>query len=226
MSWNESIAPVFAVLAKDFLSEWRTRYAISTIFLFILTTVTIIIIGTASEELTGGIKSGLLWIVMFFGEMTGLSKSFVSEEERGTGLFLRTAVSSTAVYFGKLCFNIALSFVLNLFAVGIFSLFVGLPYSTSISCFGVSVLLGSLGLGTASTIISAIIAKANSKNAVFPVLSFPLLLPLIYCGIESTRLAFDGDFFSESADLLTAMLCYSGAVASFAFILFHYVWND
>ena len=226
MTIGDRLKPIFAVLAKDVLSEWRTRYAVSTILLFILTTITMIIIGTIGETLTPAVKAGLLWIIMFFGAMTGLSKSFVSEEERSTSLFLRTAVSSSAVFAGKLIFNVLMSILLNLFAVPMFFLFLDPPAGIDYGVFSASILLGSAGIGAASTIISAIIAKAGTKNAIFPVLSFPLLLPLIYCGIASTGLAFAGTGFSESSEYLVVMFAYSGAVAAFSFILFDYVWND
>lgn len=226
MTAREQIMPLFAVFAKDAISEWRTRYALSTILLFILTTVSMIIIAIAGESVNPGLKSGFLWIVMFFGAMTGLSKSFISEEERGTALFLRTSVHWAAVYWGKLAFNSLLSLVLNIFAVMIFALFVGVPDGTSFPAFASSILLGSIGLATASNITSAIIAKANTKNAVFPVVSFPILLPLAFCGIETTRSSFEGFGIGESQDLLLVMLCYSGAIAFISHILFHFVWNE
>jgi heme exporter protein B len=183
-----------------------------------------IIIATAGELLTNGIRSGLLWIVMFFAAMTGLSKSFVSEEERSTSLFLRVSVPGYAVYFGKLFFNMILALILNFFSVAVFFLFTSgqMPHQPDV--FLLSVLLGSLGVAAASTIISAIIAKANTKNAIFPVLSFPLLLPLIYCGIESTRLAFDS--VEPATDFLVVMFAYAGAVSAFSFILFEHVWVE
>ncbi len=95
-----------AVLKKELLSEFRTRYAISAILLFVLTTITMVVFATSGDVLSPEVAAGVLWIVMFFGAMTGLSKSFVSEEERGTSLYLKLVADSGAIYFGKLVFNI------------------------------------------------------------------------------------------------------------------------
>jgi heme exporter protein B len=92
--------------------------------------------------------------------------------------------------------------------------------------FFISIVLGSIGLASATTIISAIIAKANSRNALFPALSFPALLPLIIIGIESTVMSFDGDPFSKIAGNYQLMLAYSGAMITVSFLLFELVWHD
>jgi heme exporter protein B len=40
-----------------------------------------------------------LWVVIFFGAMSGLSRTFVTEEERGTAMTLQLLASPSAVYF-------------------------------------------------------------------------------------------------------------------------------
>ena len=42
--------------------------------------------------------------------MSGLSRTFVSEEDRGTVIFLQLATRPSVVYFGKLLFNLEFNF--------------------------------------------------------------------------------------------------------------------
>src|SRR5690606_6066020 len=116
----------------------------------------------------------------------GLSKTFVSEEERGTSLYLKLIAGSASIYFGKLIFNILLRIALNLAAVILFFMFVGNIELKSPLVFIFSIFMVSIAIAAATTIISALIAKANSKNALFPVLSFPIILPVIILGIQTT----------------------------------------
>ncbi len=219
------INQIFAVMMKDLRSEFRTRYAISSISLFVLVTITMIVFSFRGERIGASEASGLLWITFFFGSMMGLSKSFVSEEERQTTLFLKLCLPSSAIYFGKLLFNILLAVSINLLASLLFYLFIGYPVNDPIG-FLLIVLLGGFGIGSCSTIISAIISKANSRGAIFPILSFPVLLPLIIIGIEATSASMSS---SENTSLLNnsaLLISYTGVVIPISFILFDFVWED
>ncbi len=216
----------YAVLKKELMSEFRTRYAISAILLFVLTTITMIVFATSGAVLTSDVAAGVLWIVMFFGAMTGLSKSFVSEEERGTSLYLKLVAGSSAIYFGKLAFNIILSISLNAVAVVLFFMFIGNIKLASPEIFVFSILMGSIAIAASTTIISALIAKANSKNALFPVLSFPIILPVIVLGIQTTVLSFEGADFEKARSDFQLLFSYSGLMVLASYYLFDYVWKE
>jgi heme exporter protein B len=221
----QTLHQIIAVMMKDLRSEFRTRYAISAISLFVLVTITMIVFSFRGESIDSAQASGLLWVTFFFGSMMGLSKAFVSEEERQTSLFLKICLPGIAVYFGKLLFNIILAISINILASILFYLFIGFSVS-DISLLILVIFLGGLGIGSSSTIISAIISKADSKGAIFPILSFPVLLPLIILGIETTKMAISGSFFSDAANNLILLLSYSGILIPISFILFDFVWED
>lgn len=221
-----TLTKVIAVFEKDVRSELRSRYAISAVLLFILTTITILLIGTKGETIEPGLAAGLLWVIMFFSSMMGLSRVFISEEERGTSFLLHLSVSSGSIYFGKLIYNILLSLLLNTVAVLLFFLFIT---NMPIELFGIFVLshiFGSIGIAAASTITSAIISKANTKGALFPVLSFPIILPLIFVGIEATRISLNGINSDRAANDIQLMIAYCGIIISLSYILFDLVWKD
>ncbi len=215
-----------AVLKKEVLSEFRTRYAISAVLLFVLTTITMIVFSTAGDNISPTVAAGILWIVMFFAAMTGLSKTFVSEEERNTSLYLKLISNSSAIYFGKLGFNIILSISLNIVAVLLFFMFMGNIEVRSIDIFFLSIFLGSIAIAASTTIISALIAKANSKNALFPVLSFPIMLPVIILGIQTTIASFDGTIFEKVRGDFQMLFAYSGLMCLASYYLFDFVWKE
>ena len=220
------IKGIAAVLHKDLKSEFKTRYSVSTLLLFVLTAITMIAFSLAGIESSPELSAGLLWIVMFFGAMTGLAKIFISEEERETYLLLKICCQPLEVFFGKLIFNVLLSCLLSAVACCLFLLFAPAAEVNNISAFIITIFLGALGLASASTIISAMIAKASAKGSLFPVLSFPILLPLIITGIEATSMAFTGKSFEEIRGNLQIMLAYCGAIISLSSILFDFIWKD
>ncbi|MFC2129823.1 heme exporter protein CcmB [Bacteroidota bacterium] len=221
-----NIIRIKAVFLKDLKSEFRTRYGISAISLFILTSITMLVFSTGQEKMTAALHSGLLWVIMFFSSMTGLSKGFVREEERQTSLLLKIASRPGAIYFGKLFYNILFSITLNLLAVILFLLFFGSIAIEAPFAFVIIILLGSLGIGSATTIISAIISKAGIKNSLFTVLSFPILLPLIMVVIEGTTMSFEGVEISQLTNSFQILLAYSGVLIPVSYIVFDMIWED
>ena len=224
--FKANIIRIRAVFLKDLKTEFRTRYGISAISLFILTSITMLVLSTGQEKMTEALYSGLLWVIMFFSSMTGLSKGFVGEEERKTSLLLKIASKSGAIYFGKLLYNILFSLSLNLLAVMLFLLFFDNIAIESPFPFFIIIMLGSFGIGSATTIISAIISKAGIKNSLFTALSFPVLLPLIIVGIEGTTMSFEGVEINELTSIFQILLAYSGVLIPVSYILFAMIWEE
>jgi len=172
------------------------------------------------------ILSGMFWVVVFFTAMSGLSRIFVSEEERGTTMTLQLVASPSVVYFGKLIFNSCLTLLLSsavtILYVAIFPVFV----IQSPAIFLMAVLLGSLGFASAATIIAAIISKANTKGTLYPVLSFPILIPLLMTVMKLTARALNGELFTEAIGEFQILVSYLMVMCAGSFLLFDYVWKD
>lgn len=223
LRWMRSVGAVFL---KDWRSELRTRYAISALGMFVITTIAIILFSLGSESASPDVLAGMLWVVIFFAAMSGLSRTFVSEEERGTSMTLQLAARGSAVFFGKLMFNLVLALALNTVTVLLYAGFVNGFVIKTLSIFVVTVLLGSIGLAGAATIIAAIIARANTKGTLYPVLSFPILLPLLLAVINATRLAAEGAFFAEAGGEFQLLISYIAVVVTASVTVFDYVWKD
>jgi heme exporter protein B len=221
--WVRSVGAIFR---KDWESELRTRYAISALLMFVVTTISIILFSLGSEGARAEVLSGMLWVVVFFSAMSGLSRTFVMEEERGTSMTLQLVARPSAVYFGKLLFNLVLVTGLDVLTVGLYALFINGFVIKTASIFILAVGLGGVGFAAASTIIAAIIARASTKGTLYPVLSFPILLPLLLTVINATRLASDGAFLEEAYGEFQILISYIVVVTAVSILVFDYVWKD
>lgn len=217
---------VYGVVRKDFLSEYKTRAGITTLLMFVVVTVSIITFATAGERLSNGLSAALLWIILFFSAMTGLTKSFVNEEERGTILLLKLTSPPAAVFTGKLLYNILLTLLLYGLAVLMFFLFVPGVTIQSPVVFWTSFILNACATASATTIIAAIIAQAGSKGSLFPILVFPVLLPLLLSGIESTYQGLTGVAFAEARNNFQITASYIVVVVTVSHLLFDFVWLE
>ena len=221
-----SFQSVAAVLSKDVQSELRVRYAINALVMFILTSVSTILFALRYERPTPTLFAGLYWVVVFFSAMSGLSRAFVGEEERGTSLTLRLIATPAAIYAGKLVANTILTLLLAS-AVTVLYLLTFPGFSVqSYDIFVVTVLLGAVGIAAATTILAAMIAKAQARGALFPVLSFPVLIPLFMTVLDATDKALSGDDFGEAFGDFQVLAGYAMVMIAGSALLFAEVWND
>jgi len=95
---------VWLVFSKDLLCEFRNRYAISALIMFALVTLSSISMTIGAVMLSDELTAVLLWIIIFFCAMAGLSRAFVQEQEAGTLFTLQIYLQSQAVIFGKMLF--------------------------------------------------------------------------------------------------------------------------
>jgi heme exporter protein B len=214
-----------AICKKDFRSEIRTRYSVNGLIMFIIVTISIIKFALGEEKLASELYAGLLWIIIFFSNSNGLARVFVAEEDRGTSFVLKLSANSKAVLLGKLIFNTSLTFAINFVIVLLFIITMDLQ----IKCPGFFILViafGNFGLSGVMTIIAALISKANSKGSLYPVLSFPLLLPFMMSAISATRLTIDGTTFVQLGGDFQIMISYTVVTITASFMLFDLIWND
>ncbi len=220
------LTSAIAIFLKDVTSELRTRYAINALLMFVVVTLAVILFALVGETLSRAAMAGLLWIVMFFAAMSGLSRSFVAEEERGTTLTLQLLAAPAPIYLGKLLFNLTLVVLLNLFIVTLFLIVMQDFHVNQPDLFWLVMALGSIGMAAATTIIAAIIARANTKGTLFPVLAFPILLPLLMAGITASKVAIEDKVWDAAWPDLQLLGSYIVVVITASFLLFDFVWKD
>ena len=217
---------IYSVFRKDWQSELRTRYAINALAMFILVTISVILFSIGQEKVTEHLTGGLFWVDIFFSAMSGLSRAFVSEEERGTTLTLQLMAAPSTIYFGKLLFNLMLVFIMNIAIVILYYLLFESFIILNFPLFFISLVFGSVGIAISSTLIAAIISKANTKGTLYPVLSFPILLPLILTLMELTKFSMDGNLLSESLVEIAVLICYDVIMLTAGYMLFDFIWKD
>ena len=222
------LVEALAVAAKDLRTEFRTRVALNALGLFALTVLAAVSYTVGPYRITAEdrpfLLAVLLWIVIFFASLAGLDRSFVKEEESHTAPLLRLAASPTAVWLGKLGFNLVLIYFLMAILVPLYCILMG--YKIQLVG-GFVLILGSGGyaLAVITTIVAAIIARALTRGALFSVLSLPLLLPLLIFLIQGTAGAADGTAETVT-NTLRAVLSMGGIMTIVSAMLFPVVWAD
>jgi len=208
--------------------ELRTRYALGAVLLFAITTLIAVSAALSSATIKSEVKAALLWIILLFAALSGLARVFVREEEAGTAPLLRLSAPATAVYAGKLLFNVTLVFAVECVSVPLF-LVVLPPATVNFGLLLGVLLLGGIGLAGSSTFVAALIAQASSgKSALFFIVAFPLLLPLVLIAVQATVGAFDAINIHHvrARSDLGLLALYGLVMTTTSFLLFEYIWHD
>ncbi|SDD56823.1 heme exporter protein CcmB [Sporomusa acidovorans] len=212
-----------AMVHKDALCELRSKYAFSALAMFALTTLASISMSLAGAAVSSALAAALLWIILFFCAMAGLSRIFVQEQEAGTLFTLRLYAGAQAVYWGKTIFNGLLLIALTVLVLPLFIIL--LNFSVSLwPELGLVLVLGDIGIATVSTLTALMICRAGGKGSLYTVITFPLLLPQFLMVIAATIRVFDG--ILPGIQDFVFMAGYDIAVLFATSILFDYLWYD
>jgi len=222
MDWLQGTITIFK---KDLKTEFRTRFAFNMVIAFVISALLLIMFTLKAQELNPTPKSGLIWIIVLFAALSSLGRSFISETDKNTYNLLRIYGSGTSVFSGKLLYNIAFSFVINVFTFGIYIFLVDLSI-VSWSSFLTILIFGTIGLSGVSTMIAAIVSQADRKGAIFSVLTIPLFIPFILLLTSITKSAFiDGSSEGFTNDF-SALIGFIGVTITAGILLFEYIWEE
>ncbi len=219
-----TLQKISLVLKKEVRTEFRTRYSIGTLAMFSLTTLASVSMAIGSMNLSTKLLAILLWIILFFSAMAGMSRVFIQEHETGTIHTLKIYGHPQIILFGKLIYNILL---LNSLAICLLPLFVILLNVdiTSLGYLIIILILGNTGMATISTLTAALVVNTQSKGSLFTVLTFPILLPLFLIVIQLTELAIENSVFTGGNQLFF-IGAYDMILIGVSSILFDYIWYE
>jgi len=216
---------ILLVFLKDVKQELRSKAAINSILLFAIVTLTAVSFSIGTFTITEDILAALLWIIILFSSMSGFSHVFLKEEEAHTADTLKLISRPNDVFLGKFLFNLALLSVVVCIVVPLFVAVFNFEIY-NVGLFILNLVLGTIALSAGGTIVASLIAKASSRGALFSVLAFPILLPVLILGITITRVAFKEDQVGIFVPEIQALFAYCVIVITVSVMLFEFIWND
>lgn len=211
------------LIRKEILLEWRSKYALNGVLLYVVSTVFVCFLSFISiQKLTW---NALFWIIMLFASINAIAKSFM-QESRGRHLYIYTLVSPIALIIAKTVYNSLLMIGLTLIALLFYSVVFPFPPETDLLMYLVATILGSLSFAVIFTMVSAIASKAGNGGMLMAILSFPVIIPVLIVLIKLAKNAIDGLDRSVSLDDIGLMLVINVLVMTASLLLFPYLWRD
>lgn len=210
------------LVKKDLQLEWRQKYAISGILLYLVSIIFIIYL--SFEDIAPNTWNVLLWIILLFTAVNAIAKSFVQESVSRL-LYYYSIASPHAIILAKIIYNILVMVFLAGMGLGLYALFAGFPVIDYASFFS-ALAAGSVAFAMIFSMISAIAAKAGNTSTLMAILSFPLVLPVlkILLTVSNNSLLIN-DFAGNLAAILT-LAALDILIMGMALLLFPYLWRD
>jgi heme exporter protein B len=213
---------ILFLLKKEITLEWRQKYAIGGILLYVASTIFIVYISFIRVQ--PNVWNVMFWIIALFASVNAVVKSFI-QESGARQLYYYQLANPTAILMSKIIYNICLLLLINILTYGLFSFVTENPVKLP-EQFWLALLLGSTGFGITFTFVSAISAKANNSATLMAILSFPIVLPTLLSLVKFTANALGLITDTATYKDVIILLSIDAILLSLAFILFPYIWRD
>lgn len=214
------------LIAKDLVVEWRNRYAINGILLYLISTIFICYLSfnLQQNQLSIATWNALFWIIMLFTSINAVVKSFLQESSSRFTYYYAIA-SPEAIILSKIIYNSLLMILLGGAGYLFYSLVLGNPVEDQ-GLFVLNLILASIGFSSSLTMISGIVSKAGQNTTLMAVLSFPIVLPLLLVVIRVSKNAINGISGEENLKHLLVLVSINVIVGTVSYLLFPYLWRS
>jgi heme exporter protein B len=223
------VAAVLAVARKDLLQELRSRAAtVATLF---FTGTTLLMMAFALGREPGVLERsapGVLWVALVFAGVTAAAQSFQADLEDGAlDHLLSFPVSRAAVFLGKLLAAWAYLAALGLLLAPVATTLYGAPLegAGAYLLLALTVVLGAFGFATIATFYAALTANLQAREALLPVLMFPVVVPIVLAAVRATE-SLLGGAAGPVGDWLLLLLGFDLIYFVVCTSLFHFVVDE
>lgn len=217
---------VGAIAMKDLRAELRGREVFSTMTMF--SVLAVIIFGMAFDLRVPDaamVAPGVLWVIILFGGVLGLNRSFGAEMDRGTlPALLMAPMDRSAIYFGKVLANFVFTLATGLVILVI--MYFVFDVNMLQPLIFLAVALGTLGYVSVGTIFAALTATTRARESMLPILLLPVMVPVFVAGVALTSAAIDGRNLSSAGNWLGILAGFDLVFLVVAYLLFDIILEE
>lgn len=217
---------VIAIVAKDVAAELRSKETLSTLLIFAL--MIVVVFNFAFElrvENMRQIAPGVLWVAFTFSGVLALNRSFVVEREEGCIEGLRlTPVDRGVIYLGKFLGNTLFMLVAEACILPVFAMLFDVSILNPV--LWLIVVLGTVGFAAVGTLFAAMAVNTRAREAMLPLLLFPIAVPVLIAATKATGQVLDGQPLSEVYSWLRLLLAFDIIFTVIALLGFEYVLEE
>ncbi len=213
---------IFYLLHKEITLEFRQRYAISGILLYVLSTVFIVYI--SFQNISPQVWNVLFWVIMLFASINAVMKSFV-QESGYRQLYYFQLLHPIAILVSKMMYNALLLLCLGVLTFLALAFIAGNPIQNA-GEFALAMFLGSTGFSITFTFVSAIAAKADNSSTLMAILSFPVVIPILLLLVNLSAHSIGLLGGTDIGDKIMLLAAVDLILVAMGLVLFPFLWRD
>lgn len=217
-----------AVIWKDLLVEFRTRERLLAMGAFVVLVGILFHYGLDRSTVRAqDLAPGIIWLTIVFAGLLGLGRTFQIEEEEGAIHGLMTSpIPRDALFLGKVVGNYLLLVAVTAGVVAVFWLFFDLRIQGSGWILAGVLGLGVLGFVAVGTLFSAVTAHSSMGESLLPILTFPVLVPVVVFGTTATARVMGGRPLAEVEGNLKMLAAFALLSLAAGGVLFRFVVEE
>lgn len=190
------------ICKKDVRIERRTGEIVFTagVFAILIGFLASIAFQIQDAKSNASVAAGTIWITTFFAAALSFGRVWQRERDEAalTGLLV-SPIPRASIFLGKALatFGMIALVEVPLVALCLFLFQVDIPILTAsadrthVFVFLAALGLGTLGLALMGTLFGAMTVRTRARDLVLSIVLFPLLSPVLVCGVVATRKAFE-----------------------------------
>ncbi|MBI5836129.1 MAG: heme exporter protein CcmB [Candidatus Eisenbacteria bacterium] len=211
------------VARKDWLAERRAQSGLASTGLFALVTLAVLSFSVGPFGAGAELQAALLWIILLFSGLSGLSRVYIREVDSRTAPHLKLLAGPLETLIGKTLFNLWLLVLVELMVVPLFLVLMA-PKVRDFPVLLATLALADIGLVSVSTLLAAVVAQARTRGALFSGLAIPVLIPLLLAAIGGTKAAFG--VTPDARTHLVMLASLDAVLVGVSVFLIEPVWNE
>lgn len=231
---------IFAVAAKDLRSEVRAKEIAPAMVLFALVLVflTSLILPPSAGRApiptpqagaigTLEVAAAMFWISVLFAGIVGFGRAAALEKEGNLidALALSPA-DPAAVFAGKALANFVYLTLLEAIIIPFFIVMLDVSVASLLPRILIVMVVANIGLSAVGTMFGTATQYSRAKELVFPLLLFPIILPVVLGSIRLTGALLATGTFSGESQWFILLATFDLVFATLGAVTYEYLINE
>ena len=212
---------IYYLIQKDFKTEYREKYAISGLLLYVVVLVFTVFI--SFKEMDGRTWVTIFWLLILFFSVNSALHSSTSESS-SRHLYYYSIADPLEVFGAKGVVNLSIIAAMTLLCYAGMSLISPSPVQNT-SVFIPALILGLFGISVTLTLTSQLANVSGKSATMVAILSFPVLLPVLLQSIRLTIYSTLGNDMEYPGSELGLLAGVDMLIIALSLWLFPYLWR-
>jgi heme exporter protein B len=239
------LAAAWEICKKDARIEWRTREVVATAGVFaIVIAVLASMTYFVHPKYNRATAAGTIWVAVFFASVLSFGRIWQRErDESALTALLVAPIARASIFLGKAMATFATILVVELPLVLLTMFLFAIDFSAPEGAmrdpravhdptfvhalaFVALMVLGTSALSLMGTLFGVMTVRTRARDLVLAIVLFPLLSPVLVCGVAGTRNAFETQPFEDYSGFLGLMALFVFVGLAMGVALFGVIVDD